>query len=215
MIPLTSPLRTASRVDEYFESRHGYRLCSTRWLLPAGVPLRGALCFCHGYIDYLGPHFDHIASLFAYQGFACYGVEHRGHGRSDGLVAYVPDFHEVVTDFLDWATATKLRFTRDFPSAASGSLPFFVWAESMGGAIAELAALRSSANGVFTGYVFMAPMLGLDAVRRPHWLVERIARCASTLYVLCAGLRYGELLPENAQVYCSCCAYRRHSSPRR
>ena len=133
-----SPLFPTRRVDEFFASRHGYRLCSTKWLPPDGVEIRGALCFCHGYTDYLGPHFDHIATLFSYNGFVCFGVEHRGHGRSDGLAAYIPDFQEVVTDYLDWLSLVRKRVSLFAVSTTTPALPIpiFVWAESMGGAIA-------------------------------------------------------------------------------
>lgn len=79
------PLPPLERADEFFATRHGYRLCSSRWMPPPGVTLRGAVLFVHGYTDYIGPVYDQWASLLGHQGFACFGVEHHGHGRSDGL----------------------------------------------------------------------------------------------------------------------------------
>jgi alpha-beta hydrolase superfamily lysophospholipase len=176
-IQIPFPLPPAARIDDFFASRHGYRLCSTKWIpRTPDTPVRGAVVFCHGYTDYLGPHWDHIATLLSSQGLACFGLEHRGHGRSDGLIAYVPSFEEVVTDYVDWCAVIRDQLQR---ADANTNLPLFVWAESMGGAIAVRAAMRDAGN-TFAGVLLQAPMLGLDAIRRPHWFVEGIARYVKT-----------------------------------
>ena len=189
MRPFPRPLHALTRVDEFFASRHGYRLCSSTWKPPPGVPVRGAVLMCHGYTDYLGPHWDHWASLLSHQGLVCFGLEHHGHGRSDGLPAFVPSFDAVVTDYLDWAAVIRGRVLPSIVAASSqtearpaddappAALPLFLLAESMGGAIAVLAASRAK-PGSFTGVVLLAPMLGIDAVRRPAPAIESIARRA-------------------------------------
>lgn len=89
-----------------------------------------------------------------------------------------------MTDFLDWAAVIKGRFipalastssTAGVAAVAQAPLPLFLWAESMGGAIGVLVAQRAK-PGTFAGVALLVPMLGIDAVRRPHPAIESVAR---------------------------------------
>ena len=72
-----------------------------------------------------------------------------GHGRSDGLRAFIPDFSAVVDDFDDWAFIVKSGMASSINDSDGGAtssprdhLPLFVYAESMGGAIALQVRMR-------------------------------------------------------------------------
>ena len=56
-----------------------------------------------------------------------FALDHRGHGRSEGLPAYIPDFDTLVLDFADYAKHV---------AALHPGAPLFVLGQSMGGALA-------------------------------------------------------------------------------
>lgn len=175
MLPHPSPLPPALRIDELFETRHGYRLCSSSWLPPPGTPLRGAIVFSHGYTDYLGCHWDHRAALLCLQGFPCFGVENRGHGRSEGLSGYFPSIDDVITDFLDWAIHVRDRLVPSLIAPGLPALPVFMLGESLGGAVIIRALQRVDATA-FAGSILLAPMIGMDPALRPHWAIATLAK---------------------------------------
>lgn len=186
---LPSTLGVLPRSDAFFISRHGYKLVVTRWQAPRNVV--GRVLFSHGYTHYTGAMFEHLAALFALFDLECFSVEHFGHGRSDGMRAFMPSADAVVDDFCDFASVIK---EGGFQSSAQGApRPLFVYAESMGGAIATRSALRHPR--LFRGLVMMAPMLGFDSARRPSALVETIGEIISFAWPS------APLLPQKDMVY--------------
>ena len=58
--------------------------------------MRTALLFVHGYAHYCAPSYDWLATMLAPRGVACFALEHVGHGKSEGLRAYIPSFDGLV-----------------------------------------------------------------------------------------------------------------------
>ena len=46
-----------------------------------------------------------IGTRMAKAGYAVYGIDHEGHGKSSGLLGYTPSFDNLVNDFLDYFTS--------------------------------------------------------------------------------------------------------------
>jgi alpha-beta hydrolase superfamily lysophospholipase len=82
-------------------------------------------------------------------GYAVYGVDYEGHGRSEGLQGYVPSFDVLVADL-------DAFFAAVVASTANTELPRFLLGESMGGAVALL--LHRARPSYWTGAVLVAPM---------------------------------------------------------
>lgn len=80
----------------------------------------------HGYGEHIG-RYDHVAEALIVGGATVYGMDHMGHGRSDGDRAIVTDFDEVVTD-VDTVVDTAVGQHPDVPVVMIG--------HSMGGLIA-------------------------------------------------------------------------------
>ncbi len=134
---------------------------------PEGGP-RGLVFIAHGLAEHAA-RYDWFATRLASQGFVVHALDHRGHGRSPGRRADIVAFDGVVDD---------LGALLDGVSAASPSLPRFLFGHSMGGAIAFEWALRHP--GRLAGLLLSAPLLALDS-QLPRWrvaLLRWLARVA-------------------------------------
>jgi alpha-beta hydrolase superfamily lysophospholipase len=107
-----------------------------------------ALVIAHGYGEHIG-RYEHVASALGGQGAAVYGLDHVGHGRSDGERALVTDFDLVVEDLH--------RLTEHVRDEHPG-LPLVLLGHSMGGLIAiRYAQLH---RDMLAGLVLSAPLIG-------------------------------------------------------
>jgi alpha-beta hydrolase superfamily lysophospholipase len=93
----------------------------------------------------------------AQAGYAVYGVDFEGHGRSEGLQGYVPSFDVLVSD-------CDAFFAAVVASTANTDLPRFLLGESMGGAVALL--LHRARPSYWTGAVLVAPMCKVHTCMR-------------------------------------------------
>ena len=56
----------------------------------------------HGYGEHLG-RYEHVATALNAAGWSAYGLDHVGHGRSEGERVLIPDFTPVVEDLPPWS----------------------------------------------------------------------------------------------------------------
>ncbi|MEU4331323.1 alpha/beta hydrolase [Nonomuraea dietziae] len=87
---------------------------------------RYVVILIHGHGEHIGRH-EHVADRLVRHGAAVYGMDHVGHGKTEGDRALIEDFEDVVTD----VHAVEERARRDHPGA-----PLVVIGHSMGGMIA-------------------------------------------------------------------------------
>lgn len=102
----------------------------------------------HGYGEHIG-RYEHVAAALGEAGAAVYGLDHAGHGRSEGERVLLPDFDAVVED-LHLLVGTA----RD----AHPGLPVVLLGHSMGGLIATRYAERHP-DGL-AGLALSAPLIG-------------------------------------------------------
>jgi len=87
-----------------------------------------------------------------------------GHGRSDGLINYVPDFNRLVSDTAEYFDLLHAKFPR---------LRRFLYGESMGGAVALLVA--RARPSMYSGAVLSAPMVKIaDEMKPPQFVVNTL-----------------------------------------
>lgn len=103
----------------------GDALTLHRWL-PQGPP-RAAILLSHGYAEH-GGCYAPLAAAFNAAGYAVYAIDHWGHGTSDGVGGFVPQF-SVYRDGLD-ALVAQVR------AEQGDAAPLFLVGHSMGGLIA-------------------------------------------------------------------------------
>jgi acylglycerol lipase len=147
------------------------RLHTQRWL-PDGAP-RAVVVLAHGLAEHSG-RYGELARHLTARGLALYGLDHRGHGRSEGPRANIERFAYVVADL-----ATLIAAIR----AADPSRPLFLLGHSMGGAVALSYALQNPT--LLDGLVLSAPLLATDPKVPP---LKRLAGHVLSVVAPSAGL---------------------------
>ncbi len=113
----------------YTEAEDGRRIFM-RFLLPE-TP-EAVVIILHGYAEHSG-RYEHVMNFLGNKGYAVYTPDHRGHGRSAGVLADIESMEKILEDI------RKLykNASRKFPD-----LPLFLLGHSMGGLLALLYAQR-------------------------------------------------------------------------
>jgi acylglycerol lipase len=138
-------------------------------LLPADDPV-GVVLICHGLGEHSG-RYTNVEDALVPDGWAVYGLDHRGHGRSGGRRAHVDHYADWLVDYDAFRRTVVARHP---------GLPVFLLGHSMGGQIALAYALDHGAG--LRGLVLSAPALASNAVPRQAVPVLRLlARVAPTL----------------------------------
>lgn len=139
----------------------------------APEPPRAAILFVHGFNHYASPIFSWLAAkLWTTHRIQCFGIEHRGHGKTEGIQSFIPSFDHLVNDLLKWCRIIKAQFL-------PAGLPLFLHGESMGGAISLHAASKPSPP--FQGMILMGPMIGIDPGLVPNPIVVAIGKAIAAI----------------------------------
>ncbi|CAI0407376.1 unnamed protein product [Linum tenue] len=166
----------------FYTSPRGLKLFTRSWLPNTSKPPRALLCMVHGYGNDCSWTFQSTAIFLAQNGFACFSLDMEGHGRSQGLKAYVPNIDLVVHDCLSYFNSIK----RD---PLFTGIPSFLYGESMGGAMCLLIHFQSPT--AFDGAVLVAPMCRIADEMRPRWPIPQIltvvAKFLPTLAIVPSG----------------------------
>ncbi|CAM9744924.1 unnamed protein product [Heterosigma akashiwo] len=119
---------------------------------------KGLMLLCHGYAETSLWYFRDIAMDWVKEGYACVALDYEGHGKSDGLHAYIPDFDKMVDDVAVFHEKVAAR-------PENAGLPRFLHGESMGGAVAIELSLRRPQ--LYQGMVLQAPMCKISEKVKP------------------------------------------------
>ncbi len=120
---------------------------------------RGIVLISHGLGEHSG-RYQHVAEALTDVGFVCYGIDHMGHGLSEGARAYVPDGWLPVRDLDKLYHIARL----DFPD-----LPCLLVAHSMGSLIGLAFELRFPGRLQGIALTGAAPHV---EYAHPAWLVS-------------------------------------------
>lgn len=113
-----------------FKGRKDLNLYYQSWQ-PAQAP-KAILLVVHGFAEHSGRYMN-VVNYFVPKGYAVYGLDHRGHGRSDGLRGYVERFSYYLDD---------LKTFFDIVRGEYDNAKTFIVGHSMGGAIATAYAIE-------------------------------------------------------------------------
>lgn len=133
--------------------------------LPLPPPPTSSILLIHGYATYVSAGVDWLASTLSARGIQVFAHDQWSHGDSGGMRGYIPNFADLVMDAVAVSDAAR---------ALAPSLSQFVYGESMGGAVAALAAVRHPQQ--WRGVVLHAPMAGFDQNELPPWWVQAAAQ---------------------------------------
>ncbi|XAR52414.1 2-acylglycerol O-acyltransferase [Bertholletia excelsa] len=162
------------REEEWYErNSKGLEIFCKSWLPKPGVPIKGALCFCHGYGDTCTFFFEGIAKQIATAGYAVFAVDHPGFGLSEGLHGYIPSFDDIVDNVIE-----QYRKIKGKPQVRG--LPCYILGQSMGGAVALKAHLKEPRE--WDGVVLVAPMCKIaEDVTPPEPILKIITLLSKVL----------------------------------
>lgn len=142
------------------QTSDGLRL-HVQWWAPGGTS-GAVIAVVHGAAEHIGRHQD-LAVALNREGYTVVGFDLRGHGRSDGRRLFVRSFDEYLND-----TDLFLKHVRD----RTGDRPLFLFAHSMGGAIATLFVLTRPSD--LDGLILSGPLLKIGDKFSP--MTIRIAK---------------------------------------
>lgn len=153
--------------NSFHDSPGGLSLFARSWEpLPPSSP-RALLFMLHGYGNDISWTFQSSPIFLARSAFSCFALDLPGHGRSQGLRAFVPDVDAVVDDCISYIDSIRRR-------PEYRDLPCFLFGESMGGAICLLIHLRHLTARRWDGAILVAPMCKISDNIRPRWPIPQI-----------------------------------------
>ncbi|NQW26582.1 MAG: alpha/beta hydrolase [Flammeovirgaceae bacterium] len=128
----------------------------------------GLVCLVHGFGEHIG-RYSHVMSTLNESGFNAYGMDLRGHGKSEGLKGHAPSLLCLLDDieeFLKMVRSEQLY------------LPLFLFGHSMGGNLVLNFILRDRSKEL-TGFIASSPWLKL-AFKPPIWK-EKLGRAMANI----------------------------------
>lgn len=163
---------SALRSDDIEVRREIYTLKSgakmfCQIILPKRRPPSHVFVFLHGYTSQSDLYLEANVE-FARQGAVVVLPDLPCHGRSDGLLTYIPDWWE-------WVGHVWELLDQVVPVARSlgeRPLPVFAGGMSLGGGLVACLALQRPA--FFNGIVLIAPMLFVSDEIKPPWIVQQV-----------------------------------------
>ena len=159
----------------------GHRLWSGVWHpAPLEAPDRGTVVIAHGFGEYLD-RYGHFVRALTGHGYTVVGLDHRGHGRSEGARARIRRFDNFVAD-LGLVVAMARA---DAARRSATPRPPFLFGHSMGGLIATRYVLALPDQAALSGLILSSPALRLnpDLSGPALWLTGLLARVAPALPV--------------------------------
>ncbi len=133
---------------------------------------KGNIVISHGFTE-SGEKFKEMAYYFFVAGYSVFVIDHRGHGRSYRKVANYSVTH--IEDFEDYTKDLKALVEKIVKPHSNGK-PLYLYAHSMGGAIATLYAENYPED--FSKVVLSSPMLSINFGGYPAWIGTLIAKVA-------------------------------------
>ncbi|XP_061994315.1 caffeoylshikimate esterase-like [Rosa rugosa] len=177
---MASDMGNVKYEEEYILNSRGMKLFTCKWLPDNNKPPKALIFICHGYGMECSITMSSTATRLAKAGFAIYGIDYEGHGRSSGLKGYVKSFDRVVDDCTN-------HFTNICESKENKGKMRYLLGESMGGAVALLVHRRKPQY--WDGAVLAAPMCRIADDMRPSPIV------ISLLKKLCRVIPTWKIIP--------------------
>lgn len=161
---LEGSFRGSGNLDLFYQSWH-----------PEGQP-RAALALVHGFGEHSG-RYPNVVNHFVPRGYAIYGLDHRGHGRSPGQRGHINAWSEYRDDVHAFM---QLVTEREWPR------PIFLWGHSLGGLIVLEYALHYPDN--LRGVIASAPLLGQAGISPILIALARLLSRIAPTFSLSTGL---------------------------
>jgi len=152
--------------EEFILSSSGVKLFTCRWV-PTDRDAKALIFLCHGYGMECSIFMEDTGVRLAKAGYAVFGIDYQGHGKSTGTRCYIQSFDDLVIDCATFFRVISERI--EYRKKAR-----FLYGESMGGAVALL--IHRKQPNYWSGAVFVAPMCKITENLKPHPLVISILK---------------------------------------
>jgi alpha-beta hydrolase superfamily lysophospholipase len=140
----------AAHEEGSFRGTRARKIFWQSWSPAGDQQLKGVVTIAHGYGEHTG-RYGHVAQRLNEAGFAVYGPDHQGHGRSGGRPGRIK-LREAVADLDQLIVAVSKERHPD--------LPQFLLGHSLGGAIALRYAMAHQNR--LTGLALSAPLAAVE-----------------------------------------------------
>lgn len=150
--------------ESYEVNSRGVEIFTKSWL-PKTCPPKAIIYYCHGYGDTCTFLAEGIARKLVFSGYGVFAMDYPGFGLSEGLHGYIPSFDILVDDVIEQYSKTK-------ENPEFGSLPRFLFGQSMGGAVVLKVHLKQP--HVWNGAILVAPMCKIADDMVPPRLLTQI-----------------------------------------
>ncbi|KAI8030293.1 Caffeoylshikimate esterase [Camellia lanceoleosa] len=150
--------------ESYEVNSRGVEIFTKSWL-PKTCPPKAIIYYCHGYGDTCTFFAEGIARKLVFSGYGVFAMDYPGFGLSEGLHGYIPSFDILVDDVIEQYSKTK-------ENPEFGSLPRFLFGQSMGGAVVLKVHLKQP--HAWSGAVLVAPMCKIADDMVPPRLLTQI-----------------------------------------
>ncbi|XP_050209926.1 caffeoylshikimate esterase-like [Mercurialis annua] len=153
--------------EEYVLNSRGLKLFTCQWI-PTSQEPKALIFICHGYAMECSITMNSTAIRLAKEGFAVYGIDYEGHGKSSGLPAYVESMDNVIDD-------CSKHFTKICEKQENKGKMRYLLGESMGGAVTLL--LHRKQPHFWDGAILVAPMCKLaDEMKPPQVVISVLTK---------------------------------------
>ncbi|CAL5367345.1 hypothetical protein CsSME_00003956 [Camellia sinensis var. sinensis] len=150
--------------ESYEVNSRGVEIFTKSWL-PKTCPPKAIIYYCHGYGDTCTFLAEGIARKLVFSGYGVFAMDYPGFGLSEGLHGYIPSFDILVDDVIEQYSKTK-------ENPEFGSLPRFLFGQSMGGAVVLKVHLKQP--HAWNGAILVAPMCKIADDMVPPRLLTQI-----------------------------------------
>lgn len=140
--------------DQIFYSRDGKKLYGVH--AKVDNP-KAVVCVVHGFGEHIGRYEEFFERLIENH-YACFGMDIRGHGHSDGLKGHAPGINHLLNDIEELLKWARSEYTET---------PIILYGHSMGGGLVIHYILRKNVNEL-SGFISSSPWLKL-AFEPPAW----------------------------------------------
>jgi acylglycerol lipase len=164
--------------EGYFKGVGNFNLYWRCWI-PDGQP-KAVILVVHGVSEHIA-RYDYMADHLVPRGYAVYGLDHQGHGKSQGQRVFVERFQVYVDD---------LKTFHDMVCRDKPGLKVFMLGQSMGGLIATSYTVQHQQE--LAGLIVLAPALAFgDSVSGATIVAGRVlSKLAPRMGVKAVGSTY-------------------------
>ena len=162
MLEKVEPALENARECGYFDSYSGGKIFYNYYKCENA---RAGIVICHGFTE-CSEKFNEMAYYYLQNGYNVFSLDHRGHGKS---LRENDDFETVAIHYFDDYVKDLRRFMALIVGPTNGNLPCYLYAHSMGGAIAVRYLQEYRCDG-FDKCVLTAPMISCNTNGLPHFV---------------------------------------------